>query len=325
VETLDDTWGHILTALNYELLTLGEYALTPKVILLAIAIIVITRLVVAVVRGYILKPFASRREIDVGRSYAIEQIVTYIIYIIGVASAFSIIGIEFSVLWAGAAALLVGVGLGLQQTFMDFFGGLLLLIEGPIEVGNVVEVDGIIGRVVEIGLRTCKIRTRNDIMMIVPNSHFVNESIINWSHIRSPLRFNVKVGVAYGSDVDLVTRTLEKAASDHPDVLQRPVSRVMFTDFGDSSLNFELYFYSTEHWRIEFVKSDLRFTIDRLFREQNIQIPFPQRDLWLRSPVQINQPEQADAAGNGHHPSPREQQRGPEKTAAGTTSSGDRA
>ncbi len=303
MEVFDVTWQRVLEALNYELITLGDYALTPKAILIAVLVIVVTRLIVAGLSRFILKPFFTRNGVDVGRSYAIQQIANYIIYIVGLATAFTVLGIEFSVLWAGAAALLVGVGLGLQQTFNDFFGGLLLLIEGPVEVGNVVEVDGFIGRVVEIGLRTCKIRTRDDIMIIVPNSHLVNENIINWSHIRSPLRFHIDVGVAYGSDLDLVSSTLEKAASDHPDVLKRPVPRIMFTNFGNSSLDFKLYFYSQEPWRIEFVKSDLRFTVNRLFSEQGIKIPFPQRDLWLKN-AEVLEPavfgrNSSSASGNG--------------------------
>ena len=269
--------------LEYELLTLGEYVLNVKVILLAVAVVIATRLLVLGLRQFILGPFFRRNKVDVGRSYSISQIIGYVVYATGVISAFSVLGIQFSVLWAASAALLVGVGLGLQSTFNDFFSGMLLLVEGPVEVGNVVEVDGFIGRVVEIGLRTSKIRTRDDIMIIVPNSHLVNENIINWSSIRSPLRFYVDVGVAYGSDVDRVSTLLERAAEDHPDVLERPVPRIMLTDFGASSLDFRLYFYSQEPWRIEFVKSDLRYTIDRLFRENGVAIPFPQRDLWLRN------------------------------------------
>ena len=287
METLKAGYSEFLNVLNYELLQLGDYALTPKIIFLAILVVVLTRLVASLARNFVLDPFYKRNAVDVGRSYAISQVTTYVIYIVGIAAAFSVLGIEFSVLWAGAAALLVGVGLGLQQTFNDFFGGLLLLIEGPVEVGNVVEVDGFIGRVSEIGLRTCKIRTRDDIMIIVPNSHLVNDNIINWSHIRSPLRFHIDVGVAYGSDVDLVTRLLERSATEHPDVLERPVPRIMFTNFGDSALEFRLYFHSHEPWRIEFIKSDLRYTVDRYFREKKVQIPFPQRDLWLRNPESL--------------------------------------
>ncbi len=270
--------------LDFQLFHIGDYALTTGAVILAIIVFLATKYFAIAISRFILKPFFKHKSVDVGRSYAISQIVIYIVYLTGIFTAFSLLGIQLSVLWAGAAALLVGVGLGLQQTFNDLFSGVLLLFEGPVEVGNVVEVDGFIGRVVEIGLRTSKVCTRDDIMIIVPNSHLVTDNIVNWTRHHAPLRFNIDVGVAYGSDVDLVSRVLEKAANEHPDVLERPVPRIMFTNFGNSSLDFRLHFYSKEPWRIEFVKSDLRFTIYRMFAASGIEIPFPQQDVWLRSP-----------------------------------------
>ncbi len=285
MEDASNTLLLIKEFLSYQLFEIGDYGLTVGAVMLAIIVFLATKYFAIAISRFILKPFFKHKHIDVGRSYAITQIVIYIVYLTGVFTAFGLLGIQLSVLWAGAAALLVGVGLGLQQTFNDLFSGVLLLLEGPVEVGNVVEVDGFIGRVVEIGLRTSKICTRDDIMIIVPNSHLINDNIVNWTHHHLPLRFNIEVGVAYGSDVDLVSRVLEKAANEHPDVLERPVPRIMFTNFGNSSLDFRLHFYSQEPWRIEFVKSDLRFTIYRMFAENDIQIPFPQQDVWLRSPV----------------------------------------
>ena len=269
---------------TYVIFPLAGYDVTVRMVFVGAFVIAATKGLATGLTRFVLRPFFRRNGVDLGRSYAVTQIIAYIGYTTGLVAALGVLGIQFSVLWGAAAALLVGIGLGLQQTFNDFFSGLLLLIEGPVEVGNVVEVDNIIGRVVEIGLRTSKVRTRDDIMIIVPNSHLVNDNIINWSAIRSPLRFHVDVGVAYGSDTALVRRTLEEAADEHEDVLERPVPRVMFTDFGESSLDFRLYFYSQEPWKIEFTKSDLRFAIEELFRERGIAIPFPQRDLWLRSP-----------------------------------------
>lgn len=292
--------------LAFELWHADSYTLTVHDFVFAVLIVVLTRALVLGLNRFILKPFFRRNAVDLGRSYAVSQMLTYVLYVVGIYSAFSVIGIQFSVIWAGAAALLVGVGLGLQQTFNDFFSGLLLLVEGPVEVGNVVEVDGFIGRVVEIGLRTSKVVTRDDIVIIVPNSHLVVDNIVNWSHNRQPLRFNIEVGVAYGSDVDLVTKLLEKAADEHPDVLERPVPRVMFCDFGSSALDFKLYFYSREPWRIEFVKSDLRYAVNKLFAARGVQIPFPQRDLWLRNPETLRaaraQESPALPAANGHSP-----------------------
>ena len=311
MEQLREFWDKVREWANVELFELGDYQLTVKAIVLATAVLLLTRLFAMTIARFVLRPILRRRSVDMGRSYAVTQMILYIVYVVGVISAFSIVGIELSVLWGAAAALLVGIGLGLQQTFNDFVSGLILLVEGPVEVGNVVEVDGFIGRVVEIGLRTSKIRSRDDIMIIVPNSHLTNDNIVNWSHIRSPLRYHVTVGVAYGSDVDLVQRLLMQAASDHDDILERPAPRIMFQDFGASSLDFALYFYSQEPWRIEFVKSDVRFAIDRLFREHGVQIPFPQRDLWLRNAEALGV-----AHANGQTRAQRERAADPDRVGA---------
>jgi len=220
MEQVAEIFKWLKEVLSFQIFTIGTYPLTVGAIVMAIIVFIATKYFAIAISRFILKPFFRRKEVDVGRSYAISQIVVYIIYVTGFFTAFSLIGIQLSVLWAGAAALLVGVGLGLQQTFNDFFSGLLLLIEGPVEVGDVIEVDGFIGRVVEIGLRTSKVRSRDDIMIIVPNSHMVNHNIVDWTTHQSPLRFNIDVGVAYGRDVDLVSRVLVKAAKENPDVLE---------------------------------------------------------------------------------------------------------
>ena len=269
---------------TYDIFTLAGYAITVRMLLLAAFIVFATKALAFVVTRFALKPFFRRNGVDLGRSYAVTRIIRIVIYLVGFFVGLSLLQIEVAALWAAGAALLVGVGIGLQQTFNDFFCGLILLIEGPVEVGNVIEVDGFIGRVSEIGLRTSKVRTRDDIMIIVPNSHLITDNIINWSHNRRPLRFHVDIGVAYGSDVALVTELLERAAEEHESILERPASQVMFRGFGDSALDFKLFFYSQEPWRIETVKSDLRYKINALFGEHGVSVPFPQQDLWLRNP-----------------------------------------
>ena len=171
--------------------------------------------------------------------------------------------------------------MGLQQTFNDLFSGILLLFERTVEVGDVVEIDGDIGNVKQIGLRTSLIETRDNVTLIIPNSKLVMDGIINWTHYDSKVRFKIPVGVAYGTDTEKVRELLLQAA-DHPRILDRPASSVRFVNFGDSSLDFELLFYSTNFTGINDVKSDIRFEIDRLFRENAIEIPFPQRDVWIK-------------------------------------------
>ena len=290
---MDSIWTYVIFPF------LG-YDVTVRMLVTAVAVVLVTKLLVTVLTRFVLKPFFRRNGVDLGRSYAVTRIIRMVVYTVGFFVGLSLLKIEIAALWAAGAALLVGVGIGLQQTFNDFFCGLILLIEGPVEVGNVIEVDGFIGRVSEIGLRTSKVRTRDDIMIIVPNSHLITDNIINWSHNRRPLRFHIDIGVAYGSDVTKVTALLERAAAEHEGVLERPVPQVMFRGFGDSALDFKLYFYSQEPWRIETVKSDIRYNVNALFAEHGVSIPFPQQDLWLRNPEVLAK---AAASGNARQDS----------------------
>ena len=266
-------------------ITVGEKAvpITINRILFAVLVLLIARLFNWILVQLVLFRYYQRKEIDVGSQYAINQLVRYIIYIIAVLAALQTLGINMTLIWGGAAALLLGVGLGLQQTFNDFFSGVLLLLERSVEVGDVVDVGGLVGTVRQIGLRTSKIQTRDNIMVIVPNSKLVVDNVVNWSHNDKNARFYVAVGVAYGSDTELVRELLTKVAREHDRVHTFPAPFVRFKEFGDSSLNVEMHFWSSEHIPIEDVKSDLRFTIDQAFRENNVSIPFPQRDVWFRN------------------------------------------
>ena len=176
------------------------------------------------------------------------------------------------------------MGFGLQEAFRDFISGIILLFEGDVLIGDVVEMDnGIVAVVKKINLRTSKIRTRDGIVLIVPNSQLINERVINWSNSNKLTRFHVTVGVAYGSDVALVKQLLIDAAKELETISKHTVPFVRFVDFGNSSLDFEIHFWTEEVWRIEDAKSNLRFTIDQKFRENGVTIPFPQRDLHLKT------------------------------------------
>lgn len=236
----------------------------------------------------ILSRYFRRKEVDMGRRFAIQQFLKYVIYTASLLMALEVIGINYSVLYGGAAALLVGIGLGLQQTFNDLVSGIILLIEGSVEVGDVINVSGQIGTVRSINIRTSRVETRDGVSILIPNSNLVGDQAINWSHSNGPIRFQILVGVAYGSDVELVTSLLLKAAGNHPRILVKPKPQILFKDFGSSSLDFELHFYSKEQLNIEFVKSDIRYEIIKLFRTHNVEIPFPQRDLWVRNAEAIS-------------------------------------
>lgn len=261
---------------------IGDFYLSLSHLLLAALVIVGARLLMWLISNVLVR-FFRRRKIDAGRRLAYLQFIKYVVYTAATLMALTALGVQISVIWGGAAALLVGVGLGLQQTFNDLISGLILLIEGTVDVGDIVEINGVVGTVVDIGIRTSKIKSRDGIALLIPNSKLVSDSSTNWSHTVHTTRFQIKVGVGYTSDVQLVTQLLLEAAQTHADVLETPEPRVQFKDFGDSSLDFQLHFYSNELLKIEFVKSDIRYKIMQLFRDNNIEIPFPQQDIWLRN------------------------------------------
>lgn len=251
-------------------------------ILIFLLVLLLGRILIWASTQLFLQNYYLKNKINLGTQFAINQLITYFIYVIAIVSAFHFLGIEMTVVWGGIAALLVGVGLGLQQTFNDLFSGILLLFERGIEVGEVVEVDGMIGSVRRIGLRTSIIESRDNVTMIVPNSKLVVNNVINWSHYDDKVRFSVGVGVAYGTDTALVKRILLEIAAEHSFILKYPAPRVRFANFNSSSLDFELLFFSKNFIIIEDIKSELRFEIDRCFREEGITIPFPQTDIWIR-------------------------------------------
>jgi small-conductance mechanosensitive channel len=269
---------------SFELLHLENMTVSVYHIFGLLIIILLTRLIIKFT-GKIISRQIKQKNLDEGRTLALYQIIKYIIIVAAILIGLDVIGIKFTLLLGGAAALLVGVGLGLQSTFNDIFSGIILLFERSISVGDILEVDGTVGRVVEINIRTSEVATYDNISILMPNSKLVNNSIINWSHNRQLTRFTVDVGVSYGSDVQLVKKLLHDAAVEHPDVDKTRPPDIFFSDFGDSALQFDLKFWCTNLLQIGRIRSDIRFAIDAKFREKGVTIPFPQRDLHLRSTV----------------------------------------
>jgi small-conductance mechanosensitive channel len=182
------------------------------------------------------------------------------------------------------------MGFGIQDIFNDIVSGLFLLFEGNIKVDDVLEIDGMVCKVEEIGLRTSVVRTRDDIRVVIPNRRFINEKIINWSHQKKYTRFHISVGVSYESDPDKVREVLLKVAHNHNDILNNPPyqPKVWFVNYGDSSIDFELLFWSDKNFLIENIKSELRFDIFKALKENGISIPFPQRDLHIKTDETIH-------------------------------------
>ena len=242
---------------------------------------------------FITKKLLLRRRDDMGkpysRHYTLYLLLKYIIWVIAISLILETIGIKITLLVASSAALMVGLGLGLQQTFNDIVSGVILLMERTVSIGDVMEVEGLIGRVTEMNLRTSRIQTRDGIFIIVPNHKFINEKVINWSHNALAIRFNIKVGVSYKSDVEKVRNVLVDCALSHPEVIKdrdtiKPIVRLV--NFGDSSIDFEVLFWSKNIFYIENTKSELRFQIRQAFLDNGIEIPFPQRDLHIKDKIQ---------------------------------------
>jgi small-conductance mechanosensitive channel len=227
--------------------------------------------------------YYKRQKMDSGSQYAINQLIKYVIYVALILTVIQALGFNLTVVWGGAAALLVGFGLGLQQTFNDLFSGIIIMVEGSVHVGDMVRVKGEIGMVTKIGIRASEVRLRDDAELIVPNSHLVMDSIANWNHNDQKARFFIKVGVAYGSDTELVRKILLEIVVKHEKVIDSPKPFIRFADFGNSSLDFELHFWTFDVFGVLNTQSDLRFEINKAFREHKIEIPFPQRDLWVRN------------------------------------------
>lgn len=267
--------------LNFELIPIEKNSLSVYDVIVIAVILLVSAFLLRILKR-VFKRQEKTGKLDIGKSHAFFQIIKYVVWIFTILIALDTVGMELTPLLAGSAALLVGLGLGLQQIFQDFLSGITLLIEGTIKIGDVVQTsDGQVSTVKEINLRTSKVETRDKIIVIVPNSRLINENVINWSHSGKTTRFSIKVGVAYGSNVELVKSILINCANKHDKVHNSPEPNVQFKDFGDSSLDFELYFYTSESFYVEWIKSDLRFAIDAAFRENNVTIPFPQRDVHM--------------------------------------------
>jgi small-conductance mechanosensitive channel len=268
--------------LEFVIFRTGEHELKVYTLLAALLIFLVTKLLTWIIKiGVIRKRWFTR--LDKSTSFSLYQIIRYLMWTISIILILDTVGISITVLIAGSAALLVGVGLGLQQTFNDFISGIILLVEGTTKIGDVLEIDGDVVIIQNIGLRTSKGLNRDDIVVIIPNSLITTNKVINWSHQSKKTRFRINVGVSYGSDVDLVIKILEASALEHPDITDKNLIEARLIDFGNSSLDFQVLFFSKNVFRIEKVKSDIRKIINRRFIENGIVIPFPQLDLHVKN------------------------------------------
>lgn len=270
--------------LNLHLFSYQDHRLTVFEVVSVVLLFLATKLLLWLIKKA-LEREARIHHLDKGNSFALFQIIKYFLWVVSIIFMLEIVGIKISVLLAGSAALLVGIGLGLQQTFNDILSGVILLFEKSVKVGDILDIDGEVVVIQEIGLRTSVAKTRMDIIILIPNSTITTSKVINWSNQSTKTIFKIHVGVAYGSNVDLVIKILKEAARSHKEVIDDGSVDVRLTNFGNSSLDFTLLFSSVNIFEIERIKSDIRISIEKRFNEDKVTIPFPQLDLHVKSDV----------------------------------------
>ena len=261
--------------LDYKLFSVGKDSIELSSILFLIVFIVALSFTLRILR----KIIYSTGKLDESKKFTIFILIKYIFYVVGFIMGMNMIGINVSVLLGASAALLVGVGLGLQNIFSDFVSGIVLLLDSSIKVGDIIETDKLVCQVLEINLRTTTVLTRDDKYIILPNTLLTKNSVLNWTHTNPNSRFDIQIGVSYSADIHQVMDILIDIAKNSDKISDEPKPFVRFNDYADSSLIFNLYFWAEDVFRVENLKSDLRIKIFEEFKKNNIDIPFPQRVL----------------------------------------------
>jgi small-conductance mechanosensitive channel len=280
--------------LNFKLIDLKSFHLNFFDIFVILTIFFVSRILVNFSKIVIGRKFRKAANSDLSTEYVYVKIAKYFIYVFAIIFCLQILDVDITLLLTGSAALLVGIGLGLQDVFKDVFAGFVLLFEGNLRVGDIVEItsgsknstkssNGIIAKIVKINVRTSQIQTREGNVLIIPNTRLTQEQVENWSHGSELTRFMINLTVEYGANTELIKRLLKQAALAHPKVKKSHPILVRLSNFGDSGLELELVFWADQSWDINNYKSEIRFEIDRLFREYDIKIPYPKRDILMNS------------------------------------------
>lgn len=284
METLRTIIEQIRSVLETRIFSLGGAEITVWTILYLSILFFLLFYLAGKMKKLIADRVLSRSKLDVGARQAVASISRYVALFIGFLIILQTAGIDLTALNVIAGAVGLGIGFGLQNILSNFISGLIILFERPIKIGDRIEVGNVVGDVIEIGARSSTVLTNDNIAIIVPNSSFITENVINWKYIDEKIRFRIRIGVAYGSDVRLVEKLLLEVARENSNVLTDPEPVVRLLEFGDNGLLFELRPWSTTlvHRQGRLI-SELNFAIHDKFKEHNIEFPFPQRDLHIRS------------------------------------------
>jgi len=294
----DDIWGTIkkFLDLGYHFGE-GEKSIhiTVGLLLLLTLAFVLTSTVLQAIRRF----FTRKMEVDDKLKFiSIFKFIKYLVYVVVILFTMSAAGINITLLITASAALFVGLGLALQEIFQDIIGGIFIIVDKSLRVGDIIEIDSKVGKVFEIKLRTTRAITRDDKVIIIPNHKFISDIVYNYTQNHKTTRELVRIGVAYGSDVELVTNILLNVVKSQRSILKSPKPFVIFEDFGDSALIFAVNFYITDSFTDPKTKSEVRYKIDAAFRKHNILIPFPQRDIHLYQQTPFQHSNVSNAGNN---------------------------
>ncbi len=283
----NDILAVVSKVLRYTIFEINQTPVTLLSLIMFVIVIVLFSLLSRVIRKYMLRKVLVYFKFEEGARYTFSRIVHYLVMVIGALVAFQFVGISFSGLAVLFGFLSVGIGFGLQNITSNFIAGLILLFERPIQVGDRVTVGDTLGDVVEINIRSTTIRSEENVAIIVPNSDFISSTVVNWSYGDPRVLMEIDVGVSYDSDLDSVIKTLVGIAKDNPAVLKVPEPEVHLINFGDSAWDMQLRVWVRSPKLMRKVRSDINCEIVRKFRENQIEIPYPQRDLHLRTPLPV--------------------------------------
>lgn len=283
MEDILGNFSQLDAVLNQKLFVYNEVVFTTYRILFLVISTILLLVLSKKLHNLIYRRLFTRSRMSAGNRYVIATITRHLIHIIGFYIILVNAGFDFKTLTVILGALGVGIGFGLQHIINNFVSGILILFERPISVGDRVVVEGVEGNVVEINARATKVKTNDNITHIIPNGDFVTKRVINWSHEGRTVRNRIPVSVAYGEDPEKVKDALLAVAKADPNVLQNPKPDVLFKEFGDSSLNFELRVWTQSYIsKPGVLKSDLNYAIAKKFKETDIEVPYPQRDLYIK-------------------------------------------
>lgn len=267
--------------LDYTLLSLSDSIhISVKKLLFVIFIFGVSYVLLKIIKKIV---YRKLTEEDKPKFSTVFNYINIVIYTLVLLIVFDSLGVEITGILAASAALLVGIGLALQTFFQDIISGIVILFDQTLHVGDIIEIDGKTAKVTEIKLRTTRARTLDNKVIIIPNHKYLVNNLYNWTENNKNTREFVTVSVAYGSDLELVKKLLIQIANNHPLVHKNPTPIVVFTNFGNSSLDFKIIFTVRGALEVEFIKSDIRFEIDKKFNENNIEMPFYRREVYIRN------------------------------------------